>query len=264
MKRFKMVSYNIMSGCFENYTQDSKLTNRFVLLQQVIKELDADFVGLVDTFKWKETFSEEELKSKFGYKSVFHIDMEDTRVEKNIGITVMTNLDVESFGIIRSHNRNYIETKLNGLYIYTCYLDDLSEDIRILEIKSLLEQIKTPAVIHGDLNTFTKEDLNKFSHIKNEFITSNLELYSKLKPITDEMERCEVVKVIEEKGFVDADKQANATLPTTLFPAKVTKPFVRVDYIFHTKGIQVNNLVVPNTEKINKVSDHYPIIANIN
>ena len=190
--------------------------------------------------------------------------MEDTRVEKNIGITVMTNLDVETFRIVRAHNRNYIETKLNGLYIYTCYLDDLSEDVRILEIKSLLNQINTPAVIHGDLNTFTKDDLHKFSATKNKFIQNNQELYSKLKPITDEMERCEVVKIIAEKGFIDADRDVNATLPTTLFHAKVTKPFVRVDYIFHTKEIQIDNLVVPNSEIINKVSDHFPVIANIN
>lgn len=56
------------------------------MLQKALKSIDADFIGLIDTFKWKETFSSNELSEKFGYKNVFHINMEDTRVEKNIGV----------------------------------------------------------------------------------------------------------------------------------------------------------------------------------
>ena len=36
---FKLLSYNIMSGCFEDYTPNSKLTDRFDLLKGVVKQI---------------------------------------------------------------------------------------------------------------------------------------------------------------------------------------------------------------------------------
>lgn len=263
MISFKMIGYNIMSGCFENYNFDSKLTPRFELLKKAIKDINADFIGLVDTYKWKESFLEEFLKEQFGYKHIFCIDMEDDRVEKNIGITVMTNLDVKEFNIIRAHTRNFIETVLDGLSIYTCYLDDLSEDVRLLQIKSLLNTIKTPSIIHGDLNSYSLRDLQKESILREKFIYENKELYLKLQPLTDEMERGEVIKTLEDFGFIDPDKIGIPTMPTKLFPANTVAPFVRVDYLMHTKDITVSNIEVPNTELLNKISDHLPLIAEV-
>lgn len=131
-----------MSGCFENYELTSKLTNRFELLKDAVKTINAEYVGLCDTFRWKDTFSIEDLKQAFGYKHVLHVDMEDSRVEKEVGVAVMTNLEVKQFNIIRAFNRNYIETVLDILNIYTCYFDDLSEDTRLKEVNSLLKQVK--------------------------------------------------------------------------------------------------------------------------
>ncbi|MDC0449069.1 hypothetical protein OAL67_00480 [bacterium] len=263
MNPFKLLSYNIMSGCFESYELTSKLTNRFDLLKDALKQINADYVGLCDAFRWKDTFSPEELKQAFGYKHILHVDMEDSRVEKEVGVAVMTNLDVKEFNVIRAFNRNYIETVLEGLNIYTCYLDDLSEDTRLKEINSLLEQVKKPAIIHGDLNTFTKSDLEIENKTRLLFEQENELLTKQLKPILDGMQRCEVIDVIKDKGFVDSETNFNPTLPSKLFPAKVTEPFVRVDYIFHTPDVQSSNVTVHKDDLFHKVSDHFPLSATI-
>lgn len=252
-----------MSGCFENYELTSKLTNRFELLKDAVKTINAEYVGLCDTFKWKDTFSIEELKQAFGYKHVLHVDMEDSRVEKEVGVAVMANLEVKQFNIIRAFNRNYIETVLDDLNIYTCYFDDLSEDTRLREVSSLLEQIKKPAIIHGDLNTFTNTDLKGENKIRNQFEAENKELNKQLKPVIDEMQRCEVVEVIKKNGFIDADNSASPTMPSKLFPAKVTEPFVRVDYIFHTPDIKTKDTIVHKEELFHSVSDHFPLSTTI-
>lgn len=253
-----------MSGCFENYEQNSKLTNRYELLKKAVAGINADFVGLVDTFKWNETFSIEQLKRDFGYKNVFTVDMDDTRVEKNIGITVMTNLAVKKFNIVRAFNRNYIETTLDDLNVYTCYLDDISEDTRLSQVKSLLEQIKRPAIVHGDLNTFSKKDLSTFDDLAKTFEVNNIALVKKLRPIIEDMRRCEVEKLLKLAGFIDSAEEWIPTMPTKLFPAvQIGDPFIRVDYIFHTKDIVVKDLTVTKGGLSDKVSDHFPLSASI-
>lgn len=261
MKSIKLASYNILSGCFENYEQSAKITSRFGDLQKALKAIDADFIGLIDTFKWKKTFSAEDLSEKFGYKNVFHIDMEDTRVGKEVGVAVMTNLDVKKFNVIRGYNRNYIKTVLSGLTIYTCYLDDLSENTRLLEVKALLDKINSPAIIHGDLNSFTLEDLAIPNKIQEEFVVSNPELTKKLDPVLNEMKRGEVVETLKTHGFIDSAKEFKPTMPSKLFPAVVKAPFIRVDYIFHTKDVFSDHAEVYTADLFDTVSDHYPISA---
>lgn len=252
-----------MSGCFKDYEQDSRLSSRFDLLQEAIGTINADFIGLVDTFKWKETFTEDTLKEKFKYKHVFLVDMEDTRVKKNIGIAVMTNLAVKEFNVIRAFNRNCIETVIDGLIVYTCYFDDLSEDTRLKEAASLLDQIKNPAIIHGDLNTFTKNDMTKFIDAEEAFKKDNKELFEKLRPVIDEMRRGEVIKMFENRGFTDAEKNATPTMPSKLFQAQTQTPFIRVDYILHTKEVAVADTKVHTKGLFDAVSDHYPLSATI-
>jgi len=253
-----------MSGCYESYAQDAKLTARYELLKKAVKAVDADFVGLADTFKWKETFSPSDLRRDFDYKNIFLIDMEDTRVESNIGVAVMTNLDVQGFNTTRAFNRNCIETKLNGLTVYTCYLDDISEDTRLFQIKSLLSQTAEPAIIHGDLNTFSKEDLLTVDRISPSFEEANPGLSAKLKPIIEDMRRCAVVDELTTCGFKDSAEKWMPTMPTKLFPATgVNEPFLRVDYIFHTAGVFVEDLTVPKGDLFDEVSDHFPLVAAV-
>jgi len=87
----KIASYNIMSGGFNDYNFNSLKPQRLDLLKKAIKEIDADFIGLIDTFKWKDIFRQQDLKKLFNYKKVFHINMDDVRVDKKIGLTVLTN-----------------------------------------------------------------------------------------------------------------------------------------------------------------------------
>lgn len=77
------------------------------------------------------------------------------------------------------------------------------------------------------------------------------------------MQRCEVVEVIKKNGFIDGDNSANPTMPSKLFPAKVTEPFVRVDYIFHTPDIKTKDTSVHKDDLFHRVSDHFPLSTMI-
>jgi len=256
-------SYNIMSGCFDVYEDTSTLTERFENLKKSIKMIDADFVGLVDTFRWTDTFTKDSLEEHFGYKNNYIIDMNDERVGKKVGVTVMTNLDIVAFDTVTAFNRDYIRTTINlnseKLSIYTTYLDDLSEDTRLEQISSLLEQVTHPTIIHGDLNTFVKSDVPKMLSSEKVFIEKNKEVAQKIIPIVNDMKRGEVIGKIEDAGLIDAFGVYDPTMPSHLFPADIEKPFIRVDYFFHSKKLKMESPKVHKEGIFDKTSDHYPI-----
>jgi len=112
----KIAAYNVMSGGFNTYTHEGNNPERLTLLQQVIKGIDADFIGLVDTFRWKEMFTTEDLKRLFDYKQAFHIDMDDDWVDKKIGIAILTNLKVRQFQKVRIKTTSSVKAEINGLH----------------------------------------------------------------------------------------------------------------------------------------------------
>jgi len=123
----RIASYNIMSGGFNSYTYGYSIPDRLYLLRKAIKLISADFIGLIDTFRWRDIYTEKDLKKLFGYKKVFYINMNDTRVDKNIGIVVMTNLPVNDFKNVRLYNRDCIKITLIEkkilIDVFTIYLN---------------------------------------------------------------------------------------------------------------------------------------------
>lgn len=260
----KVLSYNIMSGGFNSYSSKTDIPQRIDLLKKVIADIDADFVGLIDTFRWKEVFTQSDLRKHFGYENVFCIDMDDTRVDKRVGLTVLSKFEMKC-EMLRVHNRNCIKSTINGderkYTIFTVYLDDLSEDTRLQEAESLLSQItRNNTIIIGDLNTFSKSDLK--------FLPKNLEryfhkvepgLYKYLMGVLKEMKRGEVIELFQKAGFVNGMPTFRPTIPSKLFPGDFDSPIVRVDYVLHSKDVQINNAKVLISDILNKTSDHFPI-----
>jgi len=75
----RIASYNIMSGGFNSYNTTSAAPQRLPLLQKAIREIGADIIGLVDTYRWNEIYTEADLKRLFGYKYAYCINLNDER-----------------------------------------------------------------------------------------------------------------------------------------------------------------------------------------
>jgi endonuclease/exonuclease/phosphatase family metal-dependent hydrolase len=169
---------------------------------------------------------------------------------------VLTNSEVKNFEKIRLFNRNAIKTEVvfegKLVDIFSIYLDDMSEDIRLEQIKSLFKLINKnkPTIFMGDLNTMDIDD---------KAVLPNLGI--ELKNILKDMSRGEVIKFIKNNGFIDANIDRLKTVPTKLFPIKIDKAILRLDYIFYSQNLKLRNFEVLIGEIFDKTSDHFPIEA---
>ena len=268
----KIASYNILSGGFNSYGYESSLPERLELLKKAIGIINADFIGLIDTFRWDALYSISQLSELFGYKKAYCINLNDIRLKEkghNNGITVLTNLPVDQFKTITLETRDAIKTTLqinnNELDIFTVYLDDLSEDVRVKQTRTLLKYVDQtkPTIIMGDLNTISLGDIKKLTPLIDKFAANNRQLYESMKSVLNEMKRGEVTKIFKENKLLDADKDGETTAPTRLFPAKIEGSVLRIDYAFHTNKIHVSDFKVLKDLIFDKTSDHYPIVFNI-
>ncbi|OGM19832.1 hypothetical protein A2686_04970 [Candidatus Woesebacteria bacterium RIFCSPHIGHO2_01_FULL_38_10] len=264
----KVASYNILSGGFSSYSFDLTTPDRLKLLIKAVGIIDADFIGLIDTFRWDNLYKNSQIASLFGYKKAYCINLNDSRLKKkghNNGITVLTNLPVEHFETVNLGTRDAVRTtiRLNNekVDIFSVYLDDLSEDVRIGQVQSLLKFVENdkPTIIMGDLNTLDTEDIVRAEPLINKFAASNPQLYKNMAPVLNEMRRGEVTKILKEFGLQDADKSGEPTAPSKLFPAKIEDAILRIDYAFHTNEIQTINFKVMKGGVFDQSSDHYPI-----
>ena len=252
-----------MSGGFNDYKSEKRVPERLDLLVETLKKIDADFVSLVDTHRWTEVFTEDDLKKIFGYKNVFSVKLEDERLKikgHDNGVTVLTKLPVEKFEAVRLFNRNAIKTTINGIDIFTTYLDDMNEDTRIKQTKSLLELVKpnVPTIIAGDLNTFDQDDVKKSTLKLQDFFDKNPKL-EEMKTVINSMARAEVVEMFKSRGFIDMGKKSGNTVPSKLFPIKFNEPIMRLDYGFCTPDIKIESFEVLRDEVFDRLSDHFPI-----
>ena len=77
------------------------------------------------------------------------------------------------------------------------------------------------------------------------------------------MSRYEVIKLLGISGFYDAARVFVPTSPTRLIPNVKEKGLVRVDYAFVSLGVNVREFKVLNDDFFDTVSDHYPIVLEI-
>ena|SRR3989304_6290594 len=272
----KVATYNILSGGFNSYSTNAQLPQRLQILQAGIKQIKADFIGLVDTFRWKELYSEKELQTLFGFKYAFHIDMDDIRVHKQIGIAVLTNIEGVRFHKIRLKTRNCIkaEVSLNNkvIDIFTAYLDDISEDAREIQMHALLDiRVTHPTIIMGDLNSISKEDVEELKLDWKRYLQNHPEFLktktyrSYCVPAFKEICKARVLEQIKSQGFIEVldSKNKKPTALTKLHPWNMSEPILRVDHIFHTKGIKASSFEVLNSPVFEYASDHYPVVCNI-
>lgn len=271
----KIASYNILSGGFESYQSTQSIPRRLPLLKKALKKIEADFVSLIDTFRWKDIFSDQDLKKHFGYPYVYSIDMNDTRVDPRVGLTVLSRFPMKN-KTIRLHNRDAIESRLKvdgaDYNLFTLYLDDLNEDVRLKQVKVLEKKLKQEKVIlMGDLNSFLRTDLpflpGLLESARAALKMSTKQIYqfmTEILPAVRQMKRCEAVAYLsDELGLVNAIPDFEPTMPSKLFPGGMDRPFIRVDYFFHSPDVKPKKAQVVYGELFDQTSDHFPVVMEI-
>ncbi|WP_344873620.1 endonuclease/exonuclease/phosphatase family protein [Allokutzneria multivorans] len=261
----RIAGYNIMSGGFDGYETTSPVPQRLPEVKLAVQELGADVVGLVDTFRWDEIFTTDEICEHFGYRYAFCVNLGDDRLTElghNNGLTLLSNVELEDVRSVRIATRNAISARVRGgLRLVLVYLDDLSEDVRVSQVKALAPEIDSsvPTVVVGDLNSFKASDLPDLSGV----YESAPVLAGALAPIVADMQRGEVAELLESLGLQDASPAGRPTFPTQLFPIKLDEPVLRLDYCFHTASATVRDFSVPNSEIFQKASDHLPVVFDV-
>lgn len=258
-----------MSGGFDGYDYMAQQPVRLERIKEAVRAIGADFIGLVDTFRWDSLYSSAELAEIFGYRSAYCINLEDARLKEkghNNGITVLTNLKVEKHATINLATRKAIKTSISEgdarLDIFSVYLDDLSEDTRVIQANKLLEYIdpKTPTIVMGDLNTFKRTDLDQLNPLIDKFFQNNPSLRKGYQGVLNDMKRGDAIEILEKHGLRDSSPQTIPTAPSKISPAIVGDPFLRLDYAFVSAGLNTTNFQVVRDPVFGQASDHYPIV----
>jgi endonuclease/exonuclease/phosphatase family metal-dependent hydrolase len=264
----KFAVYNIMSGGFDGYDAASESPKRLPLLKTAIKTLSADFIGLVDTFRWDALYTNNDLSRTFGYEYAACINLNDERLRRlghNNGLTILSKTRLYNVRSIWAHSRNAlfaeIEYEEERLSIVLVYLDDLSEDVRIAQVKSLLEQLPTggSVIVMGDFNTLNRSDRTLQSPDFTQFSSRFPFVASKLEAQLQDADRGEVIDLLESHGFKDASTGDNKTFPSKLFLDSVDAPYSRIDHVFSSPRLKPINVRVPADEIFQQTSDHLPV-----
>lgn len=258
-----------MSGGFAGYSQANQEPERLLQLKTAIRELSADIIGLVDTFRWDDLYSERNLCEMFGYRYAARINLNDDRLCKlghNNGLAILSNAPLQEVKAVRIATRDALHAVVDvgnkQLNIVLAYLDYLSEDARLEQTVVLLKQFKAtePTIIMGDLNTFKRDDKALNSSDVTSFTSAHPELALKLDAQLRDAARGEVIAAFEANDWRDASDSSKKTFPSQLFPSKTEGALFRIDYVLHSPLVRVNHVSVPTGQVFQVASDHLPIM----
>jgi len=268
----KIATYNIFKGGFGAYDNNVAWPpKRLNLIKQAVKQIDADFIGLVDSFDWDKGPKDQEIAKYFDYPFAKTIKLEDQwRGEDctDTNLTVLTKMEAD-FESVSAGGRNFLKSQieLSGiiLNIFTVYLDYRKDSTRLIQIKKLVEKITNDqsSVIMGDLNTFGAYSLPKEISALFGFGTRILGISKILPEFIRKIYESSVPKILTSHTFSTANIQHKPTAPTNILTKGILKPFIEIDYIFHNPGIKSSNFQIYTGGVFEKASDHYPISCEI-
>jgi len=267
----RIASFNVCDGGFDSHRQTASEPERLEALCQAVNLVDADVIALLDTFRWVELFSDGDLCQIFGYAQAFHFDMEDSRLDSRIGLTILAKGGVKTCRTLRIYNRNClrleVETDGKPVRVYATYLDDLRESVRLKQAQALLtdteNQPEVPMLIIGDLNSLRPAN-NRYLQAVLRSIATTLEpvRLPYLAAAAIAIARAEVLPLLLKKGFEDGGAKA----PTATFRVEATRlrlpVALAIDYALY-RGLSPYNYRVHIGGVFDSASDHRPISLEI-
>jgi len=272
-KSLKILSWNIEHGGYRSYDDRSPKPMKMEMIIEAVRQVNADVVSLVDVFRWSEVYSSQELGDKFGFENVYMTDFEDKGSKhKNgqLGLVVMTNLTVNRFEKFRAYDRNFIKTSVTvgdkKLDVFSIHLNHASEEKRAKETQKILDLVKinSPTIITGDFNTIDKDDLVDTRKMTDHPIIKVGSIIKKSRPIIVGMYPATITQKFVEARLTDFGKDRGNTFPTFRVPLVLKRPAARLDYAFGSKEVKLLSFKVLRDKKFEKLSDHYPILVEIN
>jgi endonuclease/exonuclease/phosphatase family metal-dependent hydrolase len=241
----KIATYNIASGGFSSYNSPAQLPERLSLLKKAVATIDADVIGLTDTFRWRDIFTAADLQANFGYPHTYHIDMEDTRVNKLIGVAILSRYALHDIATIRLHNRNCIGASIaepvTGKMVdfFVAYLDDISEATRVQQVQALVEAIRPnrPSVVMGDLNAIWPKHILAVRQKFEQFVASHPDFakqpgYSEyVVPVIKQFYQASALPLLQRHGLQEGTSDLLSTALTQLHTYGMPEAIFPVDHI---------------------------------
>jgi len=142
----------------------------------------------------------------------------------------------------------------------------LTEDEKI---RYLGEMLKThPSknyILLGDLNSLSHQDL----YDKNRLIEGFRKVFGEnTQAIIDGMLRGKTIPYITSQGLIDTHKAIHpngidSTIPTD-YLSEDKRSGIRIDYIFCSPDLKIEDAYVVKNNSTNQASDHYPVVAVLN
>jgi endonuclease/exonuclease/phosphatase family metal-dependent hydrolase len=266
----KLATYNVMSGGFDAYDPSLPAPQRLAKLQEAVRTINADLVGLTDTYRWHGLYSAEEVAAMFGYAHAALIDMRDERVDPQIGLCLLSNLPILKSRALRVATRDCLlaTVEMEGKPVDVClvYLDDLSEDTRIAQVTALLAGLsQNPTIIMGDLNCVSPDQAPAFRAALPGFRAANpavsepgnVDYFDKA---LAGMARAEALAPIYKAGFREiAEGAGTPTAITPLSKFGQAEPVFPIDHIFAAPSIALTDFTAHTGTDFDQASDHYPI-----
>ncbi len=269
----KIAAYNLKNGGFTNYDYEEELPPRMPQIRKAVEALVADCVCLVDTYRWKNIYTDAELAEMFGYPYAYQCELADETVEPDICLAFLSKYPVSDSEAVSLGSRNALRCTVEDgeekTDIYTTYFYHADEDIRLTQTKLLLNDIESRAsqrvVVAGDLNTFDNHNQQGNKEGIRELKELHPDLYAHVGPWVEDMMRGEVIKELGSKGILGEKTDFQASLATPLLhPALGPEAkWFRVDYVLASSNIKVSETVVKQGGIFEEASDHYPVVANI-
>jgi len=251
---------NIFEGCPEK--------ERFKKIISFVNKQKPDILGLSELNYWDDNkFTKlKEFQNKTKFKEVIFC-----KASSDYNLALLSNIDFKELNVInKGFKTGMIKAKFTfnktNLSVILTHLHSINEDLRLKEIKIIESNIKQKE------NTIIMGDLNSLSPLDNYNGNKLIKDMQKLK--SDKFGlgklRRDAINKIMNMGFVDSvrrfSKSFEYSVPTTYNKDEAHFTKLRLDYIFITKSLtdKLINAKIIRTKETNQLSDHFPVIAEIN
>jgi endonuclease/exonuclease/phosphatase family metal-dependent hydrolase len=268
-----LMSWNIKAGGFDEYDPGLAIPSRETEIQGVVMAFHAgktsSAVCVTDAYRWDELYGDNSgIARHLGYQDARFVQLDDERLrakgEGGIGIAFATDRCIQDSRPLDLETRQGLQVVLDvgkyGLQIAGVYLDDMSEDVRLRQVRALMAGLDAdvPTLLIGDFNALrpTMKGASigvKARDVAVHSLASLLPKRSDLGASVKGMNMRKAVPLIESFGYTDADQQKRPTSPASL-------PIFGIDYVFHNQLAAVDNFqVLPERQ----ASDHRPLTFEV-
>jgi endonuclease/exonuclease/phosphatase family metal-dependent hydrolase len=263
------MQYNILHGFYNPLPNDKRSFDfepqRLKAAQETVKQENPDILVLNEACfaqqnRYGILMNYQEL---FKYPHHYHAPTNyewGTSVLSRFPITKVNNYSISKHPFVRlSLDLKGRALELNILHPHPT----LTEEEKQRFIQSSIRDMGKPCLLVGDFNALSDEDNYDFDRLLRGFSTFD----SHAANTVNELKKRLAVKAIRERGlkdtFVTAHKPFDYTVPTD-FCSKNKDSAIRIDYIFCSEDIAVQDAYVVRNMFTEQASDHHPVVAVLN